>query len=227
MAATNTGVGITVFTSGERRGRGSRTGLDTPGEETAQNAGRPGSDPDSDGTEPATSEPAVRVDAARRRAVPTEVYVDAANTRGMEVRDAVEADADDLAGIVDAPADVMRNVVHDRTVRVAVRHDEAGPNADTDGERAESILGFVSFDAREDTVYVTQLGGTTDACERLLGEPVRFATNERMSVELFVEDDDEPLRSAVESAGFGSEGYGPTFDGQRTVKYRLDPTRQE
>jgi hypothetical protein len=141
----------------------------------------------------------------------------------MDVRDAVEADADDLAAIVDAPADVMRNVVHDRTVRVAVRRDDSGPNADVDAEGDESILGFVSFDARDDIVYVTQLGGTTDACEQLLAEPVRFATNERMKVELFVENDDDALRSAVESAGFGMEGPGPSFDGQQTVKYRLEP----
>jgi hypothetical protein len=146
----------------------------------------------------------------------------------MEVRDAVEADADDLAAIVDAPADVMRNVVHDRTVRVAVRHDEAGPNADVDvdSDGGESVLGFVSFDARENTVYVTQIGGTTDACERLLGEPVRFATNEGMGVELIVEQDDETLRSVVEGAGFGEEGRGPSFRGQETRKYRLEPSQR-
>jgi hypothetical protein len=143
----------------------------------------------------------------------------------MEVRDAVEADADDLAAIVDAPADVMRNVVHDRTVRVAVRNDEAGPNVDVDvdTDAGENLLGFVSFDAREDTVYVTQIGGTTDACERLLGEPVRFATNEGMGVELIVERDDETLRSVVEAAGFGEAGRGPSFGGQETRKYRLEP----
>ncbi len=180
----------------------------------------------------------------------------------MEVRDAVEADAEALAAIVDAPADVMRNVVHDRTVRVAVRQNDPGPNADvemdagvdvdantemdagvdvdanTEGEgdtergseegrardgTAESVLGFVSFDAREDTVYVTQFGGTSDACERLIGEPVRFATNERMSVELIVEATDEVLTSVAESAGFDAAGRGPSFAGRKTVKYRLDP----
>jgi hypothetical protein len=162
----------------------------------------------------------------------------------MEVRDAVEADADALAAIVDAPADVMRNVVHDRTVRVAVRQSDPGPNADVDvdgavdvavegGEpggdagdaTAESVLGFVSFDAREDTVYVTQFGGTSEACERLIGEPIRFATNERMSVELLVEATDEELTAVAESAGFDAEGRGPSFGGQRTIKYRLDPKR--
>jgi hypothetical protein len=149
----------------------------------------------------------------------------------MEVRDAVEADAEALAAIVDAPADVMRNVVHDRTVRVATRRDDAGPNADVeadgDGVDGESVLGFVSFDAREETVYVTQFGGTSEACERLIGEPVRFATNERMNVELIVERDDEAIRSVAEQAGFDAEGRGPSFGGQETVKYRLDTRRGE
>jgi hypothetical protein len=158
----------------------------------------------------------------------------------MEVRDAVEADAEALAAIVDAPADVMRNVVHDRTVRVAVRQSDPGPNVDVDVDGAgnvtvrgddtgdattENVLGFVSFDAREDTVYVTQFGGTSEACERLIGEPIRFATNERMSVELLVEATDEELTSVAESAGFDAEGRGPSFGGQRTIKYRLDPKR--
>lgn len=147
----------------------------------------------------------------------------------MEVRDAVEADADALAAIVDAPTDVMRNVVHDRTVRVAVRRSDAGPNvdveADTEGGEAapdEDVLGFVSFDAREDTVYVTQFGGTADACKLLIGEPVRFATNERMNVELLVEASDDVLTSVAESAGFDPTGRGPSFGGRETVKYRLD-----
>lgn len=147
----------------------------------------------------------------------------------MEVRDAVEADADALAAIVDAPADVMRNVVHDRTVRVAVRQSDAGPNVDVEADTEagadtpdEDVLGFVSFDAREDTVYVTQFGGTADACERLIGEPVRFATNERMDVELLVEMSDDVLTSVAESAGFDAAGRGPSFGGRETVKYRLD-----
>ena len=50
----------------------------------------------------------------------------------MEVRDAFEADADALSAIADVPADVVRNLIHDRTVRVAQREaTTAGPNADT------------------------------------------------------------------------------------------------
>ena len=42
----------------------------------------------------------------------------------MEIRDAIEADAERLAALTGAPADVMRNLVHDRTVRVAAEGDE-------------------------------------------------------------------------------------------------------
>ncbi len=142
----------------------------------------------------------------------------------MEVRDAVEADAESLAGIADAPVDVMRNLVHDRTVRVAERDPSAaGPNADAAGDEGDAIAGFVSFDAKEGTVHVTQFGGTPEACERLLAEPVRFASNEGMAVELLVAEDDGERRDAAERAGFGRAGRGPRFGGTPTVRYRLDP----
>ena len=97
----------------------------------------------------------------------------------MDVRDAVEADADRLAELTDHPSDVMRNLVHDRTVRVA----------DDDG-----VEGFVSYDATDRTVHVTQLEGDPATCERLLDEPTRFAGREGMDVELL-----RPCNSSVES----------------------------
>ncbi|WP_255151563.1 hypothetical protein [Halorarius halobius] len=125
----------------------------------------------------------------------------------MDVRDAVEADAERMAELTGSPADVMRNLVHDRTVRIA----EAG----------EETRGFVSFDAQRETVHVTQLEGTHDACERLLEEPVRFAEREGMAVELLVAEDDD-LRAVAHEAGFTEHGEGPRFEGTRTVRYRLD-----
>ena len=92
----------------------------------------------------------------------------------MDVRDAVEADADRLAALTGSPRDVMRNLVHDRTVRVAVVDEE--------------IEGFVSYDARAETVHITQLEGNGEVCDRLLDEPVRFARTEGMDVELLVPD---------------------------------------
>jgi hypothetical protein len=142
----------------------------------------------------------------------------------MEVRDAVEADADALSAIADVPADVVRNLIHDRTVRVAERDPTAaGPNADTADDDDPDVTGFVSFDVRDRTVHVTQLAGTADACERLLGEPIRYATAERMTVELLAVSGDEAVREAAEAAGFRRDGTGPTFDGESTVRYRLDP----
>ncbi len=142
----------------------------------------------------------------------------------MEVRDAVEADADQLAAIADVPTDVMRNVIHDRTVRVAERAGTTSdPNADTDnGEAATNIAGFVSFDADNGTVHVTQFGGTTDACELLLSEPLRFAASEGMGVELLVVDGEEAMRDAAEAAGFEEVGAGPRFAGETTTRFRVE-----
>ena len=124
----------------------------------------------------------------------------------MRVRDAVESDAEALARLADGPLDVVRNLVHDRTVRVA----------EDDGD----VLAFVSFDARPGTVYVTQLGGDAAAVERLLEEPVRFAETEGMAVELLVAEDDEAIRGAAVDVGFDRDGEGPRFDDVRTVRYR-------
>jgi hypothetical protein len=176
----------------------------------------------------------------------------------MDVRDAVEADARALAALADAPADVMRNLVHDRTVRVAVAGDgpvtagtdgadadataradddgTAGDDTDDDGTAGDDtdddaggspsdrpLAGFVSFDASEECVHVTQLAGTREACERLLAEPVRFGRNERLPVECLIPEDDAVVRAAVEAVGFAEDGSGPRFAGRRTVRYRLEP----
>ena len=127
----------------------------------------------------------------------------------MDVRDAVEADAERLASLTEAPRDVMRNLVHDRTVRVAA-----------DGEE---IVGFVSFDAREDTVHVTQLGGDPESYERLLEEPITFARAEDMAVELLVPADEPALGDAALATGFEQAGSGPSFGGEPTTRYRREP----
>jgi hypothetical protein len=127
----------------------------------------------------------------------------------MQVRDALEADAGRLASLTDAPRDVMRNLVHDRTVRVA----------EADGD----IRGFVSFDARERTVHVTQLRGDPETYDRLLEEPVSFARREGMAVELLVPAGEGDLPGAAADAGFEDVGDGPRFAGEPTEKYRLEP----
>lgn len=168
----------------------------------------------------------------------------------MEVRDAVEADADAMAAVADAPTDAMRGLVHDRTVRVAVAGDgkpgtrdqgesrtrktsepgtwnddepgtRDGAGADAD-EPATDLLGFVSYDAVRDAVHVTQLAGEPAALDRLLEEPVGFARREGMAVELVVPDDETATRDAADRAGFDAVGPGPSFAGQETTTYRLE-----
>jgi hypothetical protein len=203
----------------------------------------------------------------------------------MRVRDAVEADAEAMAAIADAPTDVMVNLVHDRTVSVA-EHEPADGDAASDGESdaasdgesddapdgesddaadaeahaetdgavadepaesttpatavdaqgeaaatgddedataAADIRGFVSYDANESVVHVTQIDGDLAACERLLDEPVRFAAEEGMRVELLVTDADGDVATAAERVGFERNGTGPRFDGETTVRYDLHP----
>jgi len=137
----------------------------------------------------------------------------------MEVRDAVEDDAEVMATLTDSPLDVMRNLVHDRTVRVAIESAGGG----SDQQSSEEILGFVSFDARGQTVHVTQIAGPEAVCRRLLDAPIRFAQREGMEVELLVPEDDSAVRSAATSMAFNRVGAGPLFEGRSTSRYRLDP----
>ncbi len=149
----------------------------------------------------------------------------------MRVRDAVEEDGEVLGELADAPAEVMRNVVHDRTVRVAERrsNDERSSNhgdGDQPGEDStdEEVVGFVGFDAMPGTVRVTYLRGTPEARERLLEEPIRFARKEEMAVEALVPEGETETKEVVEAAGFQRAGTGPRFEGGQTLEYRLEPS---
>jgi len=126
----------------------------------------------------------------------------------MELRDALEADASRLASLTDTPRDVMRNLVHDRTVRIA--------------ERDGDIVGFVSYDARDQTIHVTQLEGKESIYEQLLEEPLRFARTENMAVELLVLETESAIQSVASEMGFERTGAGPRFEGEPTVRYRVD-----
>jgi hypothetical protein len=126
----------------------------------------------------------------------------------VQLRDAVEADAGRLADLTDTPRDVMRNLVHDRTVRVAERDDE--------------IVGFVSFDARDRTVHVTQIEGTPDIYPGLLEEPLGFARTENMAVEMLVPEGEAAVEDAAVAAGFQEIGSGPRFDGRPTTRLRTE-----
>lgn len=126
----------------------------------------------------------------------------------MDVRDALEDDAAAMAALADAPEGVMRGMVHDRAVRVAVED--------------ETVLGFVSYDARREAVYVTELAGDPAVVEPLLEEPRGFAAREDLPVEVVLDADDDARREVVEAAGFERAGDGPRFENTRTVRYRIE-----
>ena len=100
------------------------------------------------------------------------------------------------------------------------------PSRETLNYSLAGSSGFVSFDAEQDTVHVTQIEGCTDAEERLLEEPCRFARNEEMVVEMLVVGEDRDLRAIAEDAGFEDRGTGPVFEGTPTVRYRLETNRE-
>lgn len=129
----------------------------------------------------------------------------------MEVRDAVEEDASRLAELTGAPASVTRELVHDRTTRIAESDDGSG------------LTGVVSFDAGRDAVHVTQLAGSEKAVSRLLDEPIRFARSEDMAVEVLLDEGETDLHAVVTDAGFERAGSGPRFDGRETATFHLDP----
>ncbi|TKX80390.1 hypothetical protein [Halorubrum sp. SD626R] len=169
----------------------------------------------------------------------------------MRIRDALESDAEALSTVIGRPEDVVRNMIHDRSVRVAVEGEDGdgkavGGRGDTDGDRGdtdsgsnsgggdagggggsgrdengETVLGFVAFDVRDGTVHVTDFDGSGSTIERLFEEPRRFARREGMGVEVVVPND-EDTSEVIEASGFAVAGRGPRFEGRRTTRYRIE-----
>ena len=148
----------------------------------------------------------------------------------MRVRDAVETDAAALASMTGRPQRVVRDMIHDRSVRVAVTDeagegsDEAanGSESDDDEASAESVVGFVAFDARDATVHVTNFEGAPKAVGRLFEEPIGFAEREGLAVEAVVPSDGRAT-GVIESLGFEALGSGPRIEGEPTTRYRFEP----
>lgn len=143
----------------------------------------------------------------------------------MEIRDAVEADVPALAALTDVPPTALRNLIHQRSVRILVDDDDA---VDWDSEQSngdatpEGVHAFISFDVRDGVVHVTQFGGDSNAGERLLAEPLRFARSEGLPVQALVSDDDDALRAALDAVGFERVGSGPDFRGAPTERYQFE-----
>jgi hypothetical protein len=142
----------------------------------------------------------------------------------MRVRDGVEADARALASMTGRPEGVVRDMIHDRSVRVGVT-DGAAAAADADAgddTPVDAVAGFVAFDVRDGVVHVTNVEGDPAAVGRLFEEPVGFATREGMIVEAVLPTGGTAA-DAAESVGFEAVGSGPRIDGASTRRYRFDP----
>lgn len=139
----------------------------------------------------------------------------------MRVRDAVENDAEAIAALSGRPVDAAREMVHDRSVRVAVANDESGSTREA-AEASDEPIGYVAFDARGGTVHVTGLDGDRTALKRLLEEPKRFASGEGLAIEAIVDREETERRGLLEDAGFDRAGAGPRFEGTPTVRYRIE-----
>ncbi|MEE6210678.1 hypothetical protein U3A55_10980 [Salarchaeum sp. III] len=126
----------------------------------------------------------------------------------MHVREAVETDINAISGLLGEPAGVAARLLRERTVSVAVRD--------------ETVVGVVAFEVAGDVVHVTRLAGERDAMEELLDEPLGFAENEGLPVELLAEESNDGVAFAVETKGFENVGRGPRFDGEATTRYRYD-----
>ncbi|ELZ38162.1 hypothetical protein [Halorubrum tebenquichense] len=153
----------------------------------------------------------------------------------MRVRDAVEADAAAVASMTGRPSGVVRDMIHDRSVRVATTEEEPAERddggdapADADGDETpvDSVEGFVAFDVRDGTVHVTNFEGGPEGIRRLFEEPVGFAIREGMTVEAVVPVDGTAT-ATVEAIGFEAVGSGPRIDGASTTRYRFDPGENE
>ena len=143
----------------------------------------------------------------------------------MRIRDALESDAEALATATDRPRGVVKSMIHDRSVRVAVagdgERDDGTAESDDGPEDDSTVTGFVAFDVRGETVHVTDFDGDEETIGRLFEEPRRFARREGMSVEAVVPND-ERTGDILENAGFEPAGPGPRFEGRRTTRYVIE-----
>jgi hypothetical protein len=145
----------------------------------------------------------------------------------MRIRDALESDRDAIAAATDRPQSVVVDTIHDRSVRVAVVEPDGELSGDgvtsTSSERdggGDEVIGFIAFDARGDTVHVSDFAGDDAVVSRLLDAPHRFASREKMALEVVVPIDDD--REMLSEIGFETVGSGPRFGGRETTRYRIE-----
>ncbi|MDY6774733.1 MAG: hypothetical protein SV253_01365 [Halobacteria archaeon] len=145
----------------------------------------------------------------------------------IRIRDATEEDAERIAEIASEEildekpsADSVRDMVHDRTLRVA--------------ETQDGIRGYVSYDVELGSDYeyeyeyvvIHQIGvddSDNESVSLLLDEPLAAAEEADLGVRIAVDESDESLREALEERGF-TVAETRRFRGEKTVVYQTTPT---
>lgn len=133
----------------------------------------------------------------------------------MAVREATVEDVDRLASLFETSSATAAALIQERTVRVLTESEEMAESS--------AIQAAVAFDATESAVHVTRLVGDPDGFTRLLAEPLTFAAAEGLPVESVVPESDESICRAMEATDFKTDGPGPWFDGNPTIRYRCEP----
>jgi N-acetylglutamate synthase-like GNAT family acetyltransferase len=133
----------------------------------------------------------------------------------MKYRDAREDDADEIAEIANCyvlpqnlSVDSMRDLVQDRTMKIAEDDDE--------------IIGYVSYRVVDDTVVVQHVCVVpeyrdTDVPEELVSFPVEFAKEEGLRTRVAV-GEESWFRSFLPEEGFKEKGEA-RFAGDTLVMY--------
>ena len=142
----------------------------------------------------------------------------------VRYRDAREDDAVDITEIAnsyvmseDLSVDSMRDLVQDRTIKVA----EEGDGEDDEDSR---IVGYVSYHAVDDTVVVQHICVVpeyrdTDVPERLVTFPVEFADEEGMRTRAAV-NENSWFTEFLPTEGFEEKGTA-RFAGETLVMYEV------
>ena len=134
-------------------------------------------------------------------------------TLQVSIRDATENDVNRLATLAGTSIEGARSMLHGRTIRVYVDGDD--------------IHGLVGFDVTEDAVRIGRLAGDPACFDALVDEPVRFAMQEGLPVEMVVLEDDQGVRQALREAEFEAIDTGPDFQGESSVRFRRPKTEHE
>ena len=129
----------------------------------------------------------------------------------MRVRDAVESDAETLATIIDRPQEAVVNMIHDRSVRVAVSDDsDADATSDSDADVTSDSDADVTSDSDADVTSDSGTDTTSDSGTDTTSDGMSRAPSSTQTVEGFVAFDVH-----------GDAVHVTDFGGDRSVIHRL------